>query len=176
MDYNNIAHRYDTLYEWWDFQKEDRCIWNLIWRVKWTIVDLWCWTWQWVKILWPNIWEYIWIDPSERMLGEAKRNFPEQWFMCWKIWDYPGNEKAKIVTWLFWVMNYLSSDEIETVLRVWEDMFMMDYVDWYHPLNYSISENPKRQFSPESFGLLYKWKLFWNYNIYSTRNLWVRVS
>jgi len=171
MNYNNIAHRYDTLYEWWDFQSEDITFGNVIWNVKWSIVDLGCGTGQWIKILNPVAWQYVWIDPSEKMLTIAHNKYPKHTFIHWNIHSCPITMSPSIITWLFWVMNYLTNDEIETTLRVWKSVFLMDYVDWYHPINYSDWETPRRNFSRLSFGQLFRWSLFGNYNIYTNRTL-----
>ena len=171
MEYDTIAHWYDILYEWWDFQAEDNELGALIWKVQWSVLDLGCGTGQWIHIINPEPAQYLGIDPSGKMLSCARNRFPTYAFLEWNIDRYTWDERAEILTWLFGVMNYLTNDEVEKALRIWESVFLMDYIDGYHPMNYAESERPERQFSPISFGQLYQWVLFENYNIYTNREV-----
>lgn len=54
------------------------------------ILDLWCWTWRlfdFFKSKWLENKNYIWSDFSEKMLEEAKKNYPENKYFCWDISD-----------------------------------------------------------------------------------------
>ena len=170
MDYNTIAPWYDKLYNWSEFEEEDRRLWEIIWEVQWKIIDLWCWTGQGVQILQPCAWQYIGVDISEKMLSIATCKYPETTFIHGKITDSVlSKTEPEIIIWLFGVMNYLSDEEIAHTIKLWKSVFLMDYRDGYHPICYKEWEMPKRQFTPSQFTQLHKWVLFENFDIYTNR-------
>jgi SAM-dependent methyltransferase len=94
--FNNIVkNSYNCVAEEWNETRK-----NLHWEEfdffydkipfkKWVnILDLWCWTWRlfdFFKSKWLESKNYVWIDLSEKMLVEAKKNYPNNNFFYWDI-------------------------------------------------------------------------------------------
>ena len=168
MDYNKIAKHYDNWYEWYFFSKEDEEVARMIWLQVWTILDIWCWTWLWIEITKADSKHYFWLDVSNKILEIAKKKNPEYKFFNWKVTDVIFDSKYDVAIALYWVMNYLTNEEIEKIIENAYSFFFMDYIDWYHPVCYPNNEYPKRQFDTEIFKKYFIWK-FNNYNIYGNK-------
>ena len=52
------------------------------------ILDLWCWTWRlfdFLKSKWLKSENYFWTDFSEKMIEEAKKNYPKNKYFSWDV-------------------------------------------------------------------------------------------
>ena len=171
MDYNKIAEHYDNGYEWYFFSKEDEEVSRMIWLQVWTVLDMGCGTWLWVEITKADSRHYFWLDVSEKIIDIAKRKNPEYEFFNWKVTDLVFRKKYDIAIALYWVMNYMTNEEIEVAIQNANSFFFMDYCDWYHPVCYPNNEYPERKFTPDHFKKYFRGK-FNNYNIYTNVNKW----
>lgn len=171
MDYNKISSHYDNWYEWYFFTKEDEEITKMINYKIWSILDVWCWTWLWIKITWVKSNNYLWLDISDKLLEIALKKNRNYLFLNQNILDTTLDVKVNLTIALYWVMNYLTNEEIDKIIESSDYFFLMDYKDWYHPVCYPNNEFPKRKFDKLKY-TKYLVKPFNNYYIYTNVNKW----
>lgn len=167
MDYDKIAEHYDNWYEWYFFTKEDEKVAEMINYTSGLVFDIGCWTGLWKEILKTDT--YVWLDISKELIKIAVKKNPNAHFINSSILDVTVWVKAQLSIALYGVMNYLTNEEIEKIIESSEEFFLMDYIDWYHPVCYPNNEFPERKFDTEKFAKYFVWK-FNNYNIYTNVN------
>lgn len=144
MVFNEYAHYYDLLYKDKDYSGEANYIDGLIKKYRpgaRTILDLGCGTGKHAALLAQRGYKVHGIDRSVEMLKEAEKRsaqYDNLSFSQADIQDFHGNEKYDVVTALFHVMSYQTTDAaVECVMQNVRDsldekgIFIFDV--WYGP-------------------------------------------
>lgn len=128
--FDTIALEYESLYNDTVSLAENEIIKRLIiehtkYSKKLSILDLWCWTWLIVDLLWEKIEKYYWIDISEEMIRISHDKFPNSEKYTFLVEDInnstilnnTNNEKFNLIVSTFGSASYIKNlpDQLEII-------------------------------------------------------------
>lgn len=143
--YNAIASEFSQTrnYNWPEFEEFWKSLsgdnlksWNL---KKLKILDVWCWNGRLINFLSKKLWDnfdYVWLDISEWLLAEARKNHPNFKFICWDMIDL-NEVKDNSIDYVFSIAAFHHLDskknrikhlkELSRVLKPWWLIFMTNW-------------------------------------------------
>lgn len=138
--YNTIAKVFSQTrnYDWPEFTEFWKFL-SLEKNKSYKILDIWCWNWRLINFLNNKFWnnfEYIWLDISEWLLNEARKQYPNSQFICWDMIDlnFLENESIDFVFSIasFHHLNSINDrikhlQELHRVLKKWWRVFMTNW-------------------------------------------------
>jgi hypothetical protein len=138
--YDRLAPKYDKRYSEPKYLAEDEVIFGMLDSViNGSVLDVGCGTGILLEKLSIQAHDYLGIDPSQGMMNEFIRKFPQYPFAQTTFEDLTLNEKFDLVISLYGSPSYIDSKSYAKITEVADKYFLMFYKDGYLPDYYEAN-------------------------------------
>ena len=205
MKNNNLKKIYDTIAEkYYLSRNKHRNDWIHVsneiqkyWKNEISILEFWCWWWRCIKYLNENLkWikiNYIWIDISNELLKYAKKDNPNNNFICDNICNYIQKVPPETFDFIIWIASFQHIEQEDKRLNLMKN-FYKSLKYWWKAImtNRSFSSRFAKKYKKEIFKSIletiytfwyhkrndleiprnFNWKILYRfYHIYSKKEL-----